>query len=78
MLRVILLAGVLVALVAAPMPSYADAPEPTEKCDNLQDRCLHHEGGICVIWHDECLVKKPVGHGAKIQRHRYGARRNKV
>jgi hypothetical protein len=79
MLRTLMLAGAMALAVATtPAPSYAEAPEPSEKCDNLQDRCLHHENGICVIWHDECMVKKPVGHGAKRSRHRPGAKKSHV
>ena len=73
-----LLASVLGLLAATPLPLHADPQEPTEKCDNLQDRCLHNEKGVCVVWHDECVVKKPVGHGAKRHKLRLGAHHNKV
>ena len=69
----------LLAVVTTPAPSRAVPQEPTEKCDNLQDRCLHHEEGICIVWHDECMVKKPVGHGTKRSRRRFpGARKKSV
>ncbi len=77
MLRMSLLAlGVAVMLAATATPTHAIAPEPSEKCDDLQNRCLHRENGICVIWHDECLVKKPVGHGPKRSRRRLGSHRH--
>ncbi len=79
MLRPLLVASAAaLALVATPAPSRAAPLEPTEKCDNLQDRCLHHENGICIVWHDECVAKKPIGHGVKHSKHRPGAHKNRV
>ncbi|HEY2386053.1 MAG TPA: hypothetical protein VGK30_03760 [Candidatus Binatia bacterium] len=81
MLRTLVLATfVALAVVTTPVPSRAAAPqEPTEKCDNLQDRCLHHEEGVCIVWHDECMVKKPVGHGSKRSKRRFpGAKKKTV
>jgi hypothetical protein len=80
MLRILVLAAVVAVLatVTTPAPSRAEPQEPTEKCDNLQDRCLHHEEGICIVWHDECMVKKPVGHGVKRSKRRPGSKKDHV
>jgi hypothetical protein len=71
--RTLLAAAVVLTLVATAAPVRAAPPEPSEKCDDLQNRCLHEEKGICVIWHDECLVRKPVsGHGPKRAKKGFG------
>jgi hypothetical protein len=76
--RTILAVAVVLTLVATAPPVRADPPEPSEKCDDLQNRCLHRENGICVIWHEECLVKKPVGHGPKRSKRSFGGHKHRV
>jgi hypothetical protein len=40
--------------------------EQSEKCEDLQTRCLHRENAICQVWHDECMEQHHVAatHGA--------------
>jgi hypothetical protein len=48
--------------------THAEPPPPSEKCDDLQNRCLHRENGICQIWKNECMSRHPTsggGHGSK-------------
>lgn len=75
----ILLTAVALAAGTA-TASRAEPPlPPSEKCDDLQNRCLHRENGICQIWHDECLIKHATsshggGHGGK----KHSGRRHRV
>ena len=82
-MRITFIAAAALALIACgSIPVWAEAvQEQSEKCDDLQMRCLHRENAICEVYKEECSPQRRAqtsggGHGPK--KERPGRHRNHV
>jgi hypothetical protein len=66
-----LVVSVAIALVVGAAPTLRAEPAlQTEKCDDLQTRCLHRENEVCRLWQSQCVARRPTAtHGSHSKKH---------
>ncbi|MBI3767849.1 MAG: hypothetical protein HY271_05045 [Deltaproteobacteria bacterium] len=72
LLRTLVGSGVVaVALVVGAAPTlHAEPAPPSDKCDDLQVRCLHREAEVCRMWQSQCLTRRPAAtRGSHAKKH---------
>ena len=74
-MRTFIAAAAFALIAAGSIPAWAEAvQEQSEKCDDLQMRCLHRENAICEVYKEECAAtqrraeRSGGGHGPKKER----------